>query len=82
LILDEATSALDAESEALVQEALRKLHYQPTTLIVAHRLSTVVHVNRVVVIDHGRIMATGRHDELLQSSDFYRRLVETQLVSL
>ena len=81
LILDEATSALDAESEAFVQEGLRALSYRPTTLIVAHRLSTVVHVDRVVVIDRGRIIATGRHEELLQSSDFYRRLVETQLVS-
>lgn len=82
LILDEATSALDAESEAFVQEGLRTLHYQPTTLIVAHRLSTVVHVDLVVVIDHGRIIASGRHDQLLQTSDFYRRLVETQLVTL
>jgi ABC-type multidrug transport system fused ATPase/permease subunit len=82
LILDEATSALDAESEAFVQEGLRRLDYQPTTLIVAHRLSTVLHVNRVVVIEHGRILASGRHDELLQTSVFYRRLVETQLVTL
>ncbi|MGZ5006257.1 MAG: ABC transporter ATP-binding protein, partial [Chthoniobacterales bacterium] len=82
LILDEATSALDAESEAFVQEGLRGLEYRPTTLIIAHRLSTVVHVDRVVVIDHGRIIASGRHDELLQTSDFYRRLVETQLVTI
>ncbi len=82
LILDEATSALDAESEAFVQEGLRNLEYRPTTLIVAHRLSTVVHVDRVVVIDHGRIIASGTHEELLRTSDFYRRLVETQLVSI
>jgi ATP-binding cassette subfamily B protein len=82
LILDEATSALDAESEAIVQEGLRKLHYQPTTLIVAHRLSTVVNVNRVVIIDHGKIIGAGPHDELLQTNDFYRRLVETQLVTM
>ncbi|MFL6543123.1 MAG: ABC transporter ATP-binding protein [Chthoniobacterales bacterium] len=82
LILDEATSALDAENEALVQGAMRELHYNPTTLIVAHRLSTVVHVDRVVVIDHGRIIAVGPHTQLLQSSDFYRRLVETQLVTI
>ncbi len=82
LILDEATSALDAESEAIVQEGLRGLEYQPTTLIVAHRLSTVVHVDRVVVIDHGKIIASGPHHELLRTSNFYRRLVETQLVSI
>jgi ABC-type multidrug transport system fused ATPase/permease subunit len=82
LILDEATSALDAENEAFVREALRKLDYQPTTLIVAHRLSTVVDVNRVVLIDHGRIVATGPHDELLRSSDSYRRLIEGQLLTV
>lgn len=82
LILDEATSALDAESEAIVQENLRKLDYRTTTLIVAHRLSTVINVNKVVVIDHGRIIATGHHEELLQTSDFYRRLVEAQLVTV
>jgi ABC-type multidrug transport system fused ATPase/permease subunit len=82
LILDEATSALDAESEAMVQENLRNLNYRPTTLIVAHRLSTVVNVDRVIVIDHGRIVADGRHEELLKSSDFYRRLVEAQLITI
>lgn len=82
LILDEATSALDAESEAFVQEGLRNLEYRPTTLIVAHRLSTVVHVDRVIVLDHGRIVASGPHLELLETSEFYRRLVETQLVTV
>lgn len=82
LILDEATSALDAESEAYVQERLRHLDYRPTTLIVAHRLSTVVNVDRVIVLDHGKIVATGPHLQLLETSDFYRRLVETQLVTI
>ena len=81
LIFDEATSALDAESEAIVQENLRKLDYEPTTLIVAHRLSTVVNVNKVVLLDEGRIVASGDHEELLRTSDFYRRLVEAQLVT-
>ena len=82
LILDEATSALDAESEAIVQENLRNLNYRPTILVVAHRLSTVVNVDRVIVIDHGQIVADGHHDELLQTSDFYRRLVEAQLITI
>ena len=80
LLLDEATSALDAECESLVQTALRGLDYRPTTLIVAHRLSTVVGVDRVVVLDGGRIVAEGPHHRLLQTSDFYRQLVKTQLV--
>jgi len=80
LILDEATSALDAELESVVQAALRKIAYRPTTLIIAHRLSTVAHVDRVVVLDHGRVVDTGTHDELIRSSTFYRQLVQTQLV--
>ncbi len=81
LILDEATSALDAESEARIKEALRKLDYRPTVIWIAHRLSTVVDVARVLVIDRGRLVADGTHAELMQSSPEYRDLVETQLVS-
>ena len=80
LILDEATSALDAELESVVQGALRKIEYRPTTIIIAHRLSTVAHVDRVVVLDQGQIVETGSHSELLKSSTFYRQLVHTQLV--
>jgi ATP-binding cassette subfamily B protein len=58
------------------------LDYRPTTLIVAHRLSTVVNVDRVVVIDQGRLLAAGRHDQLLQTCEFYRQLIETQLVAV
>ena len=79
LILDEATNALDSESEVFVHKALRALDYRPTTLIIAHRLSTVINVDRVVVLDRGRIVEIGRHDELLKSSGVYRQLVETQL---
>ena len=79
LVLDEATNALDPESESVVHRALRALDYRPTTLIIAHRLSTVIGVDRVVVLEGGRIVGTGRHDELLKSSTFYRRLVETRL---
>ena len=75
LILDEATSALDAELESVVQVALRAIDYRPTTLIIAHRLSTVAHVDRVVVLDDGRIVETGTHDELIKTSTFYKQLV-------
>jgi ABC-type multidrug transport system fused ATPase/permease subunit len=82
LILDEATNALDSESERFVHQALRALDYGPTTFIIAHRLSTVLHVDRVVVLDGGRIVDSGRHDELLKGSAAYRQLVETQLSPL
>jgi len=81
LILDEATSALDSELESVVQDALRAIDYRPTTIIIAHRLSTVANVNRVVVLDRGAIVESGTHDELLQTSPFYRQLVNTQLVA-
>ena len=79
LILDEATSALDSELESVVQESLRALDYRPTTVIIAHRLSTVASVDRVVVLDRGRIVDAGRHDELVHTSAFYRQLVQTQI---
>jgi ABC-type multidrug transport system fused ATPase/permease subunit len=79
LILDEATSALDSELESIVQQSLRALDYRPTTLIIAHRLSTVASVDRVVVLDRGRIVDAGRHDDLVHSSAFYRQLVQTQI---
>ena len=82
LILDEATSALDSESETFVHDALRALPYQPTTFVIAHRLSTVLNVNRVVVLDRGRIVAVGPHRELLTTSPLYRQLVESQLVAV
>jgi ABC-type multidrug transport system fused ATPase/permease subunit len=81
LILDEATSALDAELESIVQEALRSIDYRPTTIIIAHRLSTVANVDRVIVLDQGAIVESGTHEQLIGTSTFYRQLVQTQLVA-
>ena len=79
LVLDEATSALDSELESVVQHSLRALDYRPTTLIIAHRLSTVASVDRVVVLDRGRIVDAGRHDDLVHTSAVYRQLVQTHI---
>jgi ABC transporter fused permease/ATP-binding protein len=81
LVLDEATSALDAESEHLVQEALERLMRGRTTLIIAHRLSTVVGADRAVVLDGGRIVQIGSHTALMSEDGPYRRLVERQFVA-
>ena len=81
LVLDEATSALDAESEHLVKEALDRLMMGRTTLIIAHRLSTVAGADRVLVLDGGRIVQSGAHAALMGQEGLYRRLVERQFVS-
>jgi ATP-binding cassette, subfamily B, bacterial len=78
LILDEPTSALDAESEALVQDALSRLANGRTTLIIAHRLSTVVDADRIVVLKDGRIVEEGKHQELVAAGGYYALLVEKQ----
>ena len=78
LILDEATSALDAESEHLVKQALERLMEGRTTLIIAHRLSTVMHADRVVVLEGGKIVQSGPHARLVKEEGLYRRLVERQ----
>ena len=81
LILDEATSALDAESEHLVREALERLMEGRTTLVIAHRLSTVKGANRVVVLDGGKVAQVGSHAELVAKDGIYRRLVERQFAA-
>jgi subfamily B ATP-binding cassette protein MsbA len=78
LILDEATSALDSESEKLVQQALANLMKDRTTLVIAHRLSTVQHADRLVVMQRGRIEEIGTHAELLEKGGLYTRLYQTQ----
>jgi subfamily B ATP-binding cassette protein MsbA len=78
LLLDEATSALDTESEAMVQEALANLMKNRTTIVVAHRLSTVMHADKIVVLEDGQIREIGPHAELLQNDGLYRRLYEMQ----
>jgi ATP-binding cassette subfamily B protein len=76
--LDEATSALDSESERMVQLALERLMRARTTLIIAHRLSTVKSVNRIAVMDQGRLVGLGSHDKLLTGNPLYARLAELQ----
>ncbi|MBT2695383.1 ABC transporter ATP-binding protein [Bacillus sp. ISL-55] len=78
LILDEATSALDLESEHLIQEAIEKLAKDRTTFVVAHRLSTITHADRIVLIEHGEIVEDGSHDELMAKQGGYHRLFQVQ----
>lgn len=78
LILDEATSALDSVTEAKIQKTFEKLSVGRTTIIIAHRLSTVKNADRIAVIDNGRISELGSHDELMRKGGSYAALVQTQ----
>ena len=79
LILDEATSQVDAESEHLIQQAIEKLMHERTTFVIAHRFSTILSADTIVVLDKGRIVGQGRHEELLKTCETYKNLYERQL---
>ena len=79
LILDEATSQVDAESEGLIQKAIEGLMHERTTFVIAHRFSTIISADTIVVMEKGRIVGQGKHAELLETCEVYQQLYERQL---
>ena len=79
LILDEATSQVDAESEHLIQQAIESIMHERTTFVIAHRFSTILSADEIVVLDRGQIVGQGKHDELLKMCETYQQLYERQL---
>src|ERR1700685_1829984 len=82
LILDEATSQVDAESEHLIQQAIEQLMHERTTFVIAHRFSTIISADTIVVMERGKIVGQGRHDELLATCETYQQLYERQLFAM
>ena len=80
LILDEATSSLDTESERLVQDAINNMMQNRTSIVIAHRLSTIRHADEIIVLQKGKIVERGNHEELLAQGGFYKKLVDMQEV--
>ena len=78
ILLDEATSSIDSESEAMIQKAISEILKNRTSIVVAHRLSTIKEVDKIIVIDSGEIKEIGNHKDLIQSNGFYNKLYEMQ----
>ena len=79
ILLDEATSSLDSETETKIQEALKILTKNKTTIVIAHRLSTILNSNNIYVIDSGKVVGNGKHEELLEKSEIYKNFHEKQI---
>ena len=78
ILLDEATSSIDSESETMIQKAISEILKNRTSIVVAHRLSTIKEVDKIVVIDSGEIKEIGNHKDLIQNNGFYKKLYEMQ----
>ena len=79
ILLDEATSSLDTETESKIQEALKILTKNKTTIVIAHRLSTILNSNNIYVIDSGKVVESGQHQNLMEKSDLYKSFYEKQI---
>ena len=79
ILLDEATSSLDSETETKIQEALNILTKNKTTIVIAHRLSTILNSNNIYLIDSGKVIENGKHEELMNKSELYRSFYEKQI---